>query len=89
MPRVRIQATRPASEEIVKFLLQQDDVQVSVNSNGRKLSGAIDILVIVANLSTIALNAFLVWRAANPAVDKDSEIEEQSDNQPYDDGAEN
>lgn len=74
MRKLEISTNRYDAEEVMGFLTTLEGADVHIDDKQKSLDGALDALVIVANLSTVATNAFLVWLGARAALKSSTSV---------------
>lgn len=75
----KIKCDRNDAEELMKELKQFDETSISINEDEKNFIGAVEILSIIASVSTIAANALMIWIEMKNKNKKVIEIEEHKE----------
>ncbi len=73
--RFRIMCDRTVAEELVSELRKDDGSSISVSTPEKRLAGAVEVLSIVASLTSIGASLLAAWLAARPHLRERVEVQ--------------
>ena len=74
--RFRIMCDRTVAEELVSELRKDAGSSISVSTPEKQLAGAVEVISIVAGLTSIGANLLVAWLAARPHLRERVEVQE-------------
>jgi hypothetical protein len=74
--RYKILCERAVAEELVYELRKDEGATFSVNTSDKPLSGTLDVLSIIADLTSVGANLLALWLAARPKRKEQVKIQE-------------